>query len=624
MEIHVKNYPRLFALSSCLKISEMRRVPVYLLLAIMAAAMACGRGGGDTVTVPALLEAERLLSPEVDAADSALRVLRAVDTAALSTDGDRALYALLHTQALYKLTDDPIDTIPILRAVDHYATTRPGSDRHVRALTYAGAAAMTNGNHVAAMSLYKTAELTTDTLSGDTTMLWNLAYAKLRIGSLLSTQLNEEKHEIAIFKEALGIFSRIKDWKYVTATLFDIGTSYAMTDFDSSSYYITKALELTKIRRDSAFTYDCLVRLAQINAHCFRDYNTALSYLDSAMDINRNQDASAIICRSTCLAHLGKDEEANQILEKALRFSFSTSDSIAFYKAKEAIAIEMHDEQEAEFHRTMAQRMTEKLEIAAKPITLNNAAMSAHYRFRAEKQKRDELMWQIPACAVTLILFLALALIWRRSQRSNKLALGELRQRITSIERSRISAEMTIRNVTQELEEVRTELATTQTNNTANVHRVNELNEQLSLQQKQIENLIRQHRLLSVVNEHIFLKGRHKGLGTIIAVLGDELQVSELPDSFWNDIFEYVDSSHNGLISHIKTSYLSVSDKEIRLLCLSAINLSNNIIAKCLDYTSTQSVRNIKSNLPKRKMNIEMSVDALLSMWRSKPYNATE
>ncbi len=289
----------------------MTRILAAALLAALVAAMACGRGGGDTVTVPALLEAERLLSPEVDAADSALRVLRAVDTAALATDGDRALYALLHTQALYKLTDDPIDTIPILRAVDHYATTRPGSDRHVRALTYAGAAAESNGNPIRAITYYKLGELSVDTSNH-----FLLGYLNLRIATLYERYYINPGIEIKRNLDAARHFSLCSDNTKSRHCMMRAGNLLRLTFPDSAKHILLKSLALSKSAND---TMDCVICLDMLSELALQqnDNIAAMTYFNEAENISSRLLDVMYYVASIASIRNGHLEEAQYYFDKA-------------------------------------------------------------------------------------------------------------------------------------------------------------------------------------------------------------------------------------------------------------------------------------------------------------------
>lgn len=93
----------------------MKRIPIiFIFAALLAAGLSCSHPVYDRE----LTRADALMEEHPD---SALDVLDSLDTAAITTDGERARYALLRTMALEKndivVTDDSLITV----AVDYYA-----------------------------------------------------------------------------------------------------------------------------------------------------------------------------------------------------------------------------------------------------------------------------------------------------------------------------------------------------------------------------------------------------------------------------------------------------------------------------------------------------------------------
>ncbi len=590
---------------------------ITFLLMVLLSVMACGRGGGDTVTVPALLEAERLLSPKVDAADSALRVLRAVDTAALTTAGDRALYALLHTQALYKLTDDPIDTIPILRAVDHYATTQPGSDRHVRALTYAGAAAESNGAPVAAMRLYKSAELTADTAKGGQTLLYDFAYVEMRIGCLLKQQINVEKRDIAALKKALTLFERIGERKYLTACTFELGTSYAATDFDSCVLYLDSALAMTKERRDTSFIYDCTVRLANAYAMGLKRYDKSLALLDSARLLSHPTTAMTLLCEALCRANMGEPVKAHHLVEMSYSYQYQWYDTLEMHLAMEAIALAEGNAAMSDFHRTRAQCMIDSLELRSRPLSLveqANAVHSRHMEDIYDSTISHSRILLLSLSALFLVCIICFSLRVRRVCNEREMLVSTL----SDVEARRLASMNALLSAKADLADIKQQIVDLKSDSIDKEARMLQMEVSLERQQRQINELTIAGFLLNEINDNIQIKGQPKGLKNILSLHVSNIRIVELSDEFWQQLYIYVNSRFNGLLSHITANYPMVSEKDIRLIGLTALDIGNIIIAKLLGYSSTQTVRNMKSSLLRRKTDLDTNIETMLSEWRTR------
>lgn len=302
---------------------HMTRILAALLLAALAAAMACGRRGSDVVTVAALLRADTLLSPEVNRADSALAVLEAIDTVSLATDGDRALYALLLTQSLYKLTEDPIDTVPILRAVDYYATAARGGDRHVRALTYAGAAAESNGNPIAAIKYYKTAELTADTSDHH-----SLGYLNLRMANLYEKYYTNPGIEIRKNLDAAHHLLISHDTTRHRHCMMKAGNLLRLTFPDSAKQILHHSLALSKTAKD---TFDCVLCLDMLSELALQqeDNAAALAYFHEAESMSSKLFDVMYYVASIAYIRDGNKEKARYYFDKASP-SPSDNQSVSF------------------------------------------------------------------------------------------------------------------------------------------------------------------------------------------------------------------------------------------------------------------------------------------------------
>lgn len=87
---------------------------------IIIALLTVGCSKSDPKATDALTQAEAVMEEHPD---TALRILTAIDTAGLHTDADRALYALLYTQAQIKTMHDDTNDSLIRIAVNYYSNT---------------------------------------------------------------------------------------------------------------------------------------------------------------------------------------------------------------------------------------------------------------------------------------------------------------------------------------------------------------------------------------------------------------------------------------------------------------------------------------------------------------------
>ena len=97
---------------------------------MLSAFWSCGGRGDD----PRLLRAERII---FDSPDSSLRILDSISLPDLHRESDRALYALIVTEALEKLHLNPTDDSLISIATDYY-DRHDDVERQVRSHYYRG------------------------------------------------------------------------------------------------------------------------------------------------------------------------------------------------------------------------------------------------------------------------------------------------------------------------------------------------------------------------------------------------------------------------------------------------------------------------------------------------------
>lgn len=108
------------------KSREMRCIFIPIIIALLL--IGCTRSAKEATE--ALTRAEAVME---ETPDTALNILTRLDTAGLKTDRDRALYALLYTQARDKSYMDDTSAVLINRAVDYY---RSNNDAHYTMLAH--------------------------------------------------------------------------------------------------------------------------------------------------------------------------------------------------------------------------------------------------------------------------------------------------------------------------------------------------------------------------------------------------------------------------------------------------------------------------------------------------------
>ena len=170
-----------------------------LLAALLLSAAACSdRNAQACLTIAA---ADSLMMTDPQAALDTIMTIDSADAARLPR-ADRALYALLRTEAEYKCWL-PVagNTTAISEAVDYYRRKGP-EDRLARALTMQGAVLTECGDPDGAMLAYKEAEPLIER-SGD---LEQLGLLHTRIGELYQTTFSNTAETVYRYRKALECF----------------------------------------------------------------------------------------------------------------------------------------------------------------------------------------------------------------------------------------------------------------------------------------------------------------------------------------------------------------------------------------------------------------------------------
>jgi tetratricopeptide (TPR) repeat protein len=169
---------------------------------------------------------------------------------------DRAYYALLFSEAQYKVYIDAKSDSLINVAVDYFSDNKD-REKNTRAMIYKGAIMNILGKDEEAMKWYKRAE--SNAAKDD---YYNLGYSKMRIGKLYQGQSELDSSAINKYKEALPYFEKIHNTKYQLECMGEISGLYRGLNDDSAYFYINKSINLAKELNDKYHLYSTYAVLA--------------------------------------------------------------------------------------------------------------------------------------------------------------------------------------------------------------------------------------------------------------------------------------------------------------------------------------------------------------------------
>lgn len=242
-----------------------------IIIAILLAIASCSRRATDT----RLLHAEAIIEEHPD---SSLLILNAIDSAALATPADHALYALLLSQARDKNLIDITDTTLVRKALDFY---KDGDERHLMlSWYYLGKANYNSGNHSDAMTCFKNAEKMMSRLD-DPKYLGMI----LREISIVYANNYASKEQVKYAEMAYEAFKNYSDSSYMWYAIGDLGRAHCTAlDYPEALQLSTWAADIARREGDSTLLAQAL-EIIGISHIALNNPKQAISDFESLMQI---------------------------------------------------------------------------------------------------------------------------------------------------------------------------------------------------------------------------------------------------------------------------------------------------------------------------------------------------
>lgn len=240
--------------------------PVIFLITMLGSLLPSG-----CTTSPERPKLERIEALIDEHPDSATALLAEIDTAALRSDRDRALYHLLHNLALYKSFNDSLDETALKHAVDVFINTGDLS-RASKSLYLLGNLQMNQGNPGnSAISFMKGIEQATKCKD-----YFNEGLCSKSLSDLYGDYY-DTKQQLAYAKQATEAFRQAHRHDWELYSMLDIATAHNnCMNFDSSIVISRKVLS-----DSTAFSDNTLMALASetLGLGAFATKNESLAAL---------------------------------------------------------------------------------------------------------------------------------------------------------------------------------------------------------------------------------------------------------------------------------------------------------------------------------------------------------
>lgn len=415
---------------------------ITALVALCALFLGCPQ---KSPNMAALTQIDSLLQKK-DYAE-AVKEISVIDPASLD-EGERALYALLLTEAEYK-NYDPITSDALINQAVRYYQGSNDREKATRSLLYQGCVYEVLGEPEKAVDSYNKADE-----SADRRDIANKAYAKLRLGVLYQGYaVGAKKIALEKYFEALQLYRLLPDRHYELLCLTNIGAIYR--DFkeeekqDSALYYIDSAIDLAKKQNEEFFIFSNLYHKAEFYELVKRDYRNAKNYAVQAIGIGGKEieHPRAHYCAAKSYIRLGHIDSALYYLNRSPK-SVTANDSIMYYNLLADISRFKNDHESWLNYHNKAHAMADSILIGS----LNDKLLTIEKKYDLQKEElknvtlRSELKGAWLTVALTLLAALALIhFLWRYRNRLRtkeneyELLKSDLDTSLNSLEQMRLS-----------------------------------------------------------------------------------------------------------------------------------------------------------------------------------------
>lgn len=300
----------------------MKKFLLLCVIGVLSASISCEQSNSEFLR--RMNRAEELM---MERPDSALTILSSIDVNELSTQKDRARYAILYTQAKDKNYIDETDTTLISEAKRYYEDSNNHTYKFLSCFYY-GRVLCNNGDYLHAMIAYTEAEGVLDKLNND--YFAGLLYTE--IGNIYRLYYDYNKC-LDAYQSAYKHYTLSELEPHKAYALLDIGISYwNLEDGLKAEEYINSALELAITLGD-----EYLERICYENLTIIYDGLSDIDKCGYVVDRLYSQFDDALFS-PTCLgsiagyyADINEYDKADKCLQNAWKNVRSETDAVALF-----------------------------------------------------------------------------------------------------------------------------------------------------------------------------------------------------------------------------------------------------------------------------------------------------
>ncbi len=541
---------------------------ILIFLLTLSSVMSCGHSV-DTRLV--LADSLMWVNP-----DSSLVILESINRDSLKGDENQAYYALLLTQAQFRVDYAILSDSLINLAVEHYSDNH-NREHYTRALLYKGAFYEVNDNHVEAVKWYKQAED-----NADTTDCRNLAQINMRMGMLYFNNYATNNLDLNKFKMAAHYYKLLGDKKMTMVALIYCANVLRISDVDEARKCYDKALSTAIELKDTSNIYSINVNYALMY---IKDslYLQAKKYILDAFRLNdRFEENSNYYMLSLIYANQKDLDSAKYFILLPNKSQNTAYDSLLMYKALREMALCENDISQYRKFDKQYYRISDSLEHNETKYKLLDSEQGFDKSTKSEASislGKKKTIISLLIGSFLLISFVFFLLYLKKKKDSKRL--------IEEIRKEHIYNYNSLREDLEKHDDVFSHLMSTQIN----------------------------------VFEEIMSSGYKPN-----KVYSDNKithKIKAIDDSnveFWNGLRNYLNFRYDGIIDKISKDYPILTDADINFIGLICCDFSDAAIAVCKGYRNTDSVRSRR-----RKIRDKMKIDGLLDIYLKQlmKHNAT-
>ena len=558
---------------------------------------------------PRLVELDSLIAV---APDSAAVLLAAIPADSLTDPENRAYHALLLTQSKYKayIPAYSLDTINL--AVQQYSDGHD-PEKQTRSILYKGCVFEELPQIDSAMYYYKAAE-DLATQSGDT---YHRGYALMRQAWLYQEQNSGESiHAINKYRQAIDLFNKSGAIDKQLACMLELSSLYYPIKPDSAQVFVEKVIQKAQSIADSA----SILTAMRINAQILLDLNKYKESKSLAMHVislatDPADQFNSFLIASQAFSHMGQIDSAEFCLTCAEEPT-STRDSVVMYRAKAELMQAKGDMQNYIVYSEKAINMSGDILSRSLQQKLIDIEKDSQLHIAEADSKRAQHHSRFIAI-LAIVLFLLVGIAFAFWQKRKKL--------------EAVSKQNEINKLYLELKEI-SQRSESLSQQNKELSQENEELQALAKKAQQTESdLSTDKDYADLENERLKEKQLSKSLEYIAGLLhtfiqqSHELKPSEFTEKFrkgfletpnggevdfWYTLRVQADQVHGGAVEKLLAEHPDLNEKSIRVLCMSALGFSTEMMATCLQHKSDY-IKTLKNRL-KKKLDINCSIPEYL------------